>query len=155
VVSLFLEHEINLYTSPYTEKENGIRVPMTIKGDGRWKDLPVVVLVNEGCVSSGDHLANGLAACPNVTLMGMTNACGSAQSIGGVCILPDSKIEFHYPIYLDTTKDGKPYIDAKKDRKGSLVLDEVIDLNEKAIDEIFEKGKDYELQYAIDYISKK
>ena len=38
--------------------------------DGRYADIPVVVLVNSNCMSAGDGMAKFLGDCPNVTLMG-------------------------------------------------------------------------------------
>ena len=128
-------------------------MPDDIISDGRWNDIPVVVLVNSGCVSSGDQLAFALADCPEVTMMGITASCGSAQTIGGGCILTNSEMGIHYPIFADLTLNGKPYIDAGKGRKGQPLLDEIISFDRNAAEEIYIQGNDYELAYALEYIN--
>ena len=65
--------------------------------EGKWKELPVAVIVNDAAVSAGDDLIHMLSQCPNVTVMGITCSSNSVQATGGVCYLSDDMFEVHYP----------------------------------------------------------
>lgn len=99
VVSLFTNDEIDMGTDAL--RINGEYMTLTeyrVKADGRWADLPVVVLTNSCCGSSGDGFVYALSRFPNVTTMGITCSEGIYQSVGGYVVLPDSNLYLHYPI---------------------------------------------------------
>lgn len=77
LTSLFTEEKRDMFSLGY-EDEAGYHVTESqyIFPDGRYKDLPVAVLVNANCVSAGDGMAKYLGECPNVTLMGITASGG-------------------------------------------------------------------------------
>lgn len=157
IVSLFTATDIVRYGGTYSYEEGFVidyDVEYRIEADGRYVDIPVVVLVNAGCVSSGDLLAYNLSLCPNVTMMGITTTCGSAQAIGGVCMLSGGKMEIHYPMYPILNADGSICVDAGPERKNPLIIDARIPLDKAAVEKIYYSDIDYELEYALDYISK-
>ena len=157
IVSLFSNEEMKIYAGYY----DGIGYKMsrqwvwTVVPDGRYSDIPVVVLVNAGCASSGDVLAHHLSECNNVTMMGITTTWGSAQNMGGECILGGGHIEVRYPVIATLDANGEIFLDAGPDRISSISLDVQIPLDSDAITAIYENGEDYELGYAVDYLNGK
>ena len=125
------------------------------KADGRYSDIPTVVLVNAGTASCGDLLASDLASCDNVTMMGITTTWGCAQEAAGACLLSNGEIVVRYPIIATLEPDSTVSIDAGKDRVSNITPDVKIPLDQNAVDRIFEQGKDYELEYAMEYLNMK
>ena len=123
--------------------------------DGRWKDLPVVVLVNQATMSAGDSTALFLGQNENVTLMGITASSGVTQSIGGICYLSGS-FSVRYPVYPILGEDNLPMIDTDASRENRIPLDHVIPVDKDAALRIFDRESDgdddYELEYAIQYL---
>jgi len=158
IVALFTDVDIVRYGGTYSDEDGftiNYDVEYKIEADGRYVDIPVLVLVNAGCVSSGDLFAYNMSLCPNVTMMGITTSCGSAQAVGGVCMLSGGKIEIHYPMYPTLNADGSICVDAGPERKNPLVIDVRIPLDKVAVEKIYYSGNDYELEYALDYMSNK
>jgi len=154
VVSLFSKEQRVSYGAfydgkTYRKSENWAWV---IPADGRYSDIPVVVLVNAGCASNGDLLAYRLSQCPNVTLMGLTTTWGSAQCLGGEVLLSTGKIIVRYPLIATLDENEKIMIDAGKDRKAFIVLDEKIPIDDKAVYCMYTLGGDYDLAYAKGYL---
>ncbi len=154
LVTLFTDREVISYGGSYNGSEfiKYDSWAWTIPYDGRYKDIPVVVLVNAGCASCGDILAYRLSNCPNVTLMGMTTTWGSAQSMGGQILLGGGHISVRYPIIASLDEDLSVLVDAGKDRISSVVLDEKIPLDEKAVHVLYDMDADYDLMYAKHYM---
>ena len=125
----------------------------TVRADGRYSDIPVVVLVNAGCASSGDLLAYRLSLCNNVTLMGITTTWGSAQALGGEILMSGGNIGVRYPIIATLDENEEVLLDAGPDRKSSVELDVKIPLDDKAVHIIYDLGADYELMYARHYLN--
>jgi len=125
----------------------------TVKANGCYADTPVVALVNCGCASSGDVLAHHLSECNNVTLMGYTTTWGSAQCMGGECLLSGGHIEVRYPIMATLYMNGDVFVDAGKDRVSTIPLDVKIPLDRTAVSVMYEDGQDYELAYACAYLN--
>ena len=85
VVTLFTEKEIDLGTEmyiPYTGGEMRKIKQHIIPANGKWADIPVVVLTNAQCGSSGDGLVYALSQCPNVTTAGICESEGIFECIG-------------------------------------------------------------------------
>jgi len=124
--------------------------------DGRWKDIPVAVLVNQSCMSAGDGTAFFLSKCDNVSLMGITPSNGVNQSVGGKCYLPGG-FAVSYPVFLSLGEDGKPLIDTDPGRTNRIPLDVVIPVDKEAALRIFSNDEedDYELEYAVSYLAEK
>ena len=125
--------------------------------DGRWADLPVVVLVNQACMSAGDGAAFFLGQNDNVTLMGITASNGVNQSIGGRCYLRDG-FSIKYPVFLTLGEDDLPLIDTDASRKNRIPLDVEIPVDRDAALRIFDMtsddSDDYALSYAMDYLQE-
>ncbi|MGN1110892.1 MAG: S41 family peptidase, partial [Oscillospiraceae bacterium] len=155
VVTLFTDKEIPMGTDmyiPYTGGEAKEISSSVIPANGKWVDLPVVVLTNMGCGSSGDGLVYALSQCPNVKTAGISDTEGIYQSIGAICYLSDGDFSVRYPMYPTVGDDGNPFIDPGADRKSRFSVDERIPITREAALEIFsfeDNGKDYELEYAI------
>lgn len=157
VASLFTE---DTYTHSWSTMDYGADGetprgdPWIVYGNGKWKDLPVVVLANQNTVSAGDEMADMLSRCPNVTLMGMTPTNGSFQATGGLVFLAEGYFSIYYPVWLDMDQNGKPVIDTDTTRQTRIPLEVEIPLDETAIETIYsEDSKDYELEYAIQWLS--
>lgn len=155
IVSLFTDKEIVYYGGFYDGKTYRMSDSWawTIPVDGRYKDIPVVALVNAGCASSGDMFAYSISKCPNVTMMGITTTWGSAQALGGRCYLTDGRITVRYPIIASLDENGSVVMDAGKDRKSSLKLDKRIPLDSTAVYCMYELGGDYDLAYTRKYLN--
>ncbi|MGN0682291.1 MAG: S41 family peptidase [Oscillospiraceae bacterium] len=155
VVTLFTDKEIFMGTDmyiPYWGGEAKEYSTSVIPANGKWSDLPVVVLTNLGCASSGDGLVYALSQCPNVTTTGISDTEGIYQSIGAICYLSGGDFSVRYPMYPTVGEDGNPFIDPSADRKSQFAVDEKIPITREAALEIFsfeDNVKDYELEYAI------
>ena len=123
--------------------------------DGRWKDLPVVVLVNQATMSAGDSTALFLGQNENVTLMGVTAGSGVTQAIGGKCFL-SSGFSVCYPVHPILGENSQPLIDTDASRENRVPLDHVIPVDRDAALRIFDleadEADDFELDYAMQYL---
>ena len=138
------------------EDTNGyhIKESQYIFPDGRYQDIPVVVLVNARCMSAGDGMAKFLGDCPNVTLMGITASSGVNQNNGGYIALTDN-IYICYPVFLSLSSEAKPFIDPDAQRQNNIPLDVKIPItSETALTLFSEKNRDVELEYAVEYLEK-
>lgn len=156
LVSLFSDKESTIYTGTYSDT-NGFKMNKgsgyTVQVDGRYADIPVVVLVNSECVSCGDQVAAYLSECPNVTIMGTTTTQGSGQWNGGVCLLSGGTVAINYPVVPSLDENGDVFVDAGPERETFLELDERIPIDDRAISE-FNNYVDYEIQYAAEYLNR-
>ncbi len=124
--------------------------------DGRWKELPVVVLVNQATMSAGDSTALFLGQNENVTLMGITASSGVTQAIGGKCYLRGG-FSVCYPVHPVLDENSQPLIDTDANRENRIPLDHVIPVDKEAALRIFDQESDdetddYELEYAMQYL---
>ena len=167
LASLFADKKSHMVSFGY-EDAQGYHVAESqyIFPDGRYADIPVVVLVNSNCMSAGDGMAKFLGDCPNVTLMGITASSGVNQNNGGYIYLTDN-ICVNYPVFLSLSEAGEPFIDTDHTRENKIPLDVVIPITSENAKTIFsidnydresmEKGKivferDVELEYAVRYL---
>lgn len=123
--------------------------------DGRYKDLPVVVLVNLTCGSAGDGMAKFLGECDNVTLMGITASAGVNQNNGGVMYLTKN-ISVYYPIALTLSSENLPLIDTDQTREGRIPLEAKIPMTKEFVLKTcdWNSKEDPQLDYAADYLAK-
>lgn len=156
VASLFMSDTATYTWEPADSKQGGSKASLVVTGNGKWKDLPVVVLVNQKTVSSGDLLAQMLADCDNVTLMGMNPSNGSCQTTGGICFLADGHFAIYYPTWLDLDANGQPLIDTDASRETRIPLDVKIPVDAAMIQAIFvDGGRDYELGFALQWLENR
>ena len=123
--------------------------------DGRYKDLPVVVLVNLTCGSAGDGMAKFLGECDNVTLMGITASAGVNQNNGGIMYLTKN-ISVYYPIALTLSSENVPLIDTDQTREGRIPLEAKIPMTKEFVLKTcdWNSEEDPQLDYAADYLAK-
>lgn len=157
VASLFAEGTFTYAWTCYDQSGNFAQngESWDVAANGKWRDLPVVVLVNQNTVSAGDGMADMLADFPNVTLMGITPTNSSCQGTGGESYLAGGHFVIRYPVFLEVDANGDPLIDTDTNREVRIPLEVEIPLDEKAILAIFEEGKDYELEYAVSWLGDK
>ena len=120
--------------------------------EGKWKELPVAVLVNDAAVSASDDLIHLLSQCPNVTVMGITSSSNSVQSTGGICYLSDDMFEVYYPI-IYSLDENNDILEVTADRQAKVGFDLRIPVDHDAAMMIFsDSEEDYELEYAVDHL---
>lgn len=153
VASLFADRTL---TSQTGIEWNGRRIPITVFHtfkEGKWKDLPVAVLVNDATVSAGDVLTHLLSQCPNVTVMGITSSSNSVQTVGGCCYLADDLFEVCYPI-ISTFDEDMEILEVTANRQAAVGFDLRIPVDRDAALTIFsDQDADYELDYAVGYLT--
>lgn len=145
----------DMYASGLGVRKYGEYIGVTdkrIRGDGEFADLKAVALTNFNCISGGDVTALYLSKLPNVTLAGITDPCGSGQMTGGCCALSKGIVEVSYPIGLTLDENGSPNIDPRSDRISRNPVEVRIPLDHNAAMKIFRDKKDYELDWAVNYL---
>ncbi len=124
-----------------------------IHADGEFADLKVVALTNFGALSAGDGASLYLSSLPNVTLAGITDPYGCNQETGGISVLSGGEVYVGYPVGLVLDGNGDPNIDTRADRISRNPVEERIPLDHDSAMKIFRDGEDYELEWAMDYLS--
>ncbi len=136
----------------YELDENGnyvVNFPYRFEGEDIMDGGKIIILVNSQSVSAADHLTKIMSQFDNVTVMGFTEPNGSAQGISiidgeqGSIILSTSAL-------LD--ENGNIFIDSGTDRQSGDDLDIKIPFDEKAVNELFDKGNDYLLDKALELL---
>ena len=156
VASLFTTEEIRTY-SGFISGGKLVETKYwkwTVPADGRYSNIPVVVLVNAGTASAGDILTYNLSTFPNVTVMGITTSWGCAQGVAQTCLLSGGSIRLRYSIMATLDEDRNIYIDPGPDRVSGITLDEKIPFDMDAVNKMYVQGLDYELEYALDWIER-
>lgn len=158
LVSLFTDEKKHMFSFGY-EDEKGYHITENhyIYPDGRFKDLPVVVLTNARCGSAGDGMAKFLGECDNVTLMGLTASAGVNQNDGG-CIYLTKNITVNYPVCLTLSMENVPLIDTDHTRENRIPLDVKIPMTKEFALRLFafeSTDTDAELEYAVKYIENR
>ncbi|MBQ7012870.1 MAG: hypothetical protein IJN11_03000 [Oscillospiraceae bacterium] len=125
-----------------------------IKGDGEFADLQVVALTNYNCASAGDGTSLYLSKLPNVTLAGMTDPNGCNQETGGNCVLSDGLMVVSYPVGLILNEESVPNVDTAPDRISRNPVEVRIPFDYDAAVQIFFRGEDYELDWAMAYLEE-
>lgn len=123
-----------------------------IRGDGEFSNIKVVALTNMYCVSAGDVTAYLLSKLPNVTLAGITDPNGSGQMTGGCCVLSEGIVSVSYPVGLTINEDGEPAIDTCADMVSRNPVEVRIPFDYDAAMAIFRDNKDYELDWAVNFL---
>ena len=88
-----------------------------IQPDGPRFTGPVVGLVNNGCISSGEGVAMGIKRLPQGRIVGFTETNGSFGMAGDAALMPGG-YEIHWPFGQSLAKDRVVQIDAHYGRGG-------------------------------------
>ena len=153
VATLFTDEKLYNYGfGEYIDGEYITTQEHWVNGNGKWKELPVVLLVNSECLSAGDRLASLLGECPNVQVVGMTVTNGIDQNPTATCVTPNSDFLLRYPSVFSLSQQEGPNNDTRADRESRMVLDRYIPITEEAVLRIFREDADYELEYVVDLL---
>ncbi|MCM1133194.1 MAG: S41 family peptidase [Ruminococcus flavefaciens] len=153
LTSLFTDEKKHMVSYGYEDNDGyHIKENQYIFPDGRYKDLPVAVLVNSTCASAGDGMAKFLDDCDNVTLMGFTASAGVNQNTGGYIYLTEN-ICVEYPCFLSLSSDGNPFIDTDNTIENRIPIDVTIPLTKETALNLFSFEEcDLELEYVVEYL---
>lgn len=121
-----------------------------LKGNGKYSDLKLIVLVNSNTISSGDILTYLLKKNENTKVIGFTNSNNSSQSIGGLILLSGGKFSIVYPTYKALDENNNVFIDSDYNRDATLKLDVRLDLTKDNINDIVYSNDDYD--YLLEYV---
>lgn len=137
----------------YNEKSKAYEVvnSYSINGENLWEDGKIVILVNASTNSAADHLAYGMRKMENVTVMGLTKTCGSAQALQGI-VLESGELMFSGSILLD--EEEEVWIDSDISHVTKTGIDVKVPMTEDAVEAIFGQNRDYVLEYAVEYMEK-
>ena len=150
IASLFADKE---YSFASLKNGDSFSEMGPVEANNIWKDVNIVVLVNSLTMSNGDLLTYTLGKLPNVTLMGTTTSNSSLAIAGGNIQMTDN-MSFVFPDRYVYDENGEYLIVTPKDGESAVVLDEQIVIDEKFVEQVFEKEADYELDYCCEYIDK-
>ena len=120
-------------------------------GEGLWGDGNMVVLVNANTISAGDMFTYVMSGLPNVTIMGITPSNCSCQGIRGAEF---EKGYLSFSAVPNLTKEGEIFVDTDAGGVATISLDERILVDEEFIDAVFNRGEDYVLNQALEYLNE-
>lgn len=116
-------------------------------GEDRWEGNPIIILVNSDSASAADHFTMIMSCMENVTVMGFTEANGSAQGIGAAAS-GKAMLSFSNCLLLD--KDGNVFIDSGTDCESRNDIDIRVPFDEDAVRVLFDEDGDYVMQKAVE-----
>ena len=135
----------------YATDENGrfIKdVDNYITGEDLW-DGKLTIIVNHNSVSAADHFALVMQGMPDVKIIGFTEPNGSAQGVGGLYFDNDSMLGFSGSLLLD--ENGDVSVDSGADYESGNGVDILVPFDEEAVKAIFDEGRDYLMEKALEY----
>lgn len=118
-----------------------------LKGNGKYKNLNVVVLVGPYTVSAADALTYMLSKDSNIIIAGITSSSNSCQSVGGSIFLSNGTGTIYYPIYGTYNEDGTVFIDPDNSENETIKLDDKLSITKDNILKIIYDDNDYLLNY--------
>ncbi len=128
--------------------DHRMNMKVEMNGEGTFKDLPVVVLVNMTCGSSGDYLADMMGKYDDhAKVVGMTTSMNIGQAVGVKCMLPGNCL-VAFPVIHSLEENGDYAIDTKPDRKNRVSFDEKIPVTLELATALFDGQGDPELDAA-------
>lgn len=159
LASLFTKEKMYAYS--FGIRKNGEYIKTAdryVSADGEFSDIEVLVLTNMRCASAGDGMVLYLSRLDNVTVAGLSCPAGCNQESGGSIFMPKG-IVVNFPVGLVLDEEANPNIDVDYSRQSRTPLDVKIPLTKEAALEIFneenfDNGKDYELEWAIDFLDQ-
>lgn len=122
---------------------------ITYTGENLWADGEIVILVNSGTISAGDHFTSLMGDFDNVTVMGFNATNGSGQGIRGIS-LAGGMLQFSSVPVLDA--EGDIFVDTDDSGTSNVPLDVKVPFDAEAVHVLFDEGGDYVLEYALDYL---
>lgn len=130
----------------------------TVSDEGTWIEPqerrysgPVVALVDNACISSGEGVAMGIKNLPNGRVVGFTGTNGSFGMSGGAVLLPGGiELKWPYGQSLDQTKTVQ--IDSHNGQGGVLPDVKIPMTLENALR--MAVGEDVELEYGLQVLSQ-
>lgn len=140
------EFSKNPYTGKYVVGEG-----LMFEGEDLWSDGKIIILVNSETISAGDHLTKIMGEYENVTVMGFTESMSSGQAVRGIVLCEG---ELSYSAVPALTGDGEIFVDTDKSRSSTIPLDVKIPFDEEAVHVLFDEGRDYILDYAVEYLKE-
>lgn len=153
LASLFTKEKMYGYSLGYRSNNKNVSlVDHYVLSDGEFSDIEVLVLTNMRCGSAGDGMVLYLSRIDGITVAGLSNPGGIDQETGGTVFMPEG-VAVSYPVGLVLDDNNNPNIDVDDTRESRNPVDIKIPLDKKAALRIFD-GKDYELEWAIDYLNK-
>lgn len=157
--SLFTKEKMYAYSLGIRKNGEYIKTAdRYVSADGEFSDIEVLVLTNMRCASAGDGMVLYLSRLDNVTVAGLSCPAGCNQESGGSIFMPKG-IVVNFPVGLVLDEEANPNIDVDYSRQSRTPLDVKIPLTKEAALEIFneenfDNGKDYELEWAIDFLDQ-
>lgn len=132
----------------YEKTDNGrfaVGTEHTFMGENILGNGHIVLLVNSGSVSASDHMTKVMNAMDNVTVMGFTEPCGSAQGVSSI-ELESGDISISASLMLNS--DGSIFIDSGVDGQSGNTLDIQIPFDEYAVKALYDDNEDYLMKKA-------
>lgn len=123
----------------------------TCVGENLFDGGKVIVLVNSGSNSAANHLMAGINQLDNVTVMGITEAAGTAQGMTSIP-LHHGMLSFSMTTVLD--ENGNIWVDSDASGHSRLLVDEKIPLTRESLEMMLFSGEDYVLNYALEQLEK-
>lgn len=123
----------------------------TCVGENLFDGGKVIVLVNSGSNSAANHLMAGIKQLDNVTVMGITEAAGTAQGMTSIP-LHHGMLSFSMTTVLD--ENGDIWVDSDASGHSRLLVDEKIPLTRESLEMMLFSGEDYVLNYALEQLEK-
>ncbi len=122
----------------------------TFMGENILDDGHVVLLVNSGSASASDHMTKVMNAMDNVTVMGFTEPCGSAQGVSQIK-LESGYVNISSSLMLDS--DGSIFIDSGTDGQSGNTLDIQVPFDENAVKSLYDDNEDYLMKKAEEFLA--
>lgn len=121
---------------------------LSFTGENVWENRKVTILVNAQSISAADHFTYIMKqlALPNVEIMGFHSTNASGQAVSSIP-LTDGMITYSAIPTLE--EKGEILIDPDESREGGIALDKEVSFDQEAVQVLFDEGKDYLLQQAL------
>ncbi len=121
-------------------------------GENLLGDGHIVLLVNSASVSAADHMTKVMNDIQNVTVLGLTEHCGSAQGVSSI-ELESGMVSISAALMLDS--DGSIFIDSGADGQSGNTLDIQVPFDETAVKSLYDDNEDYLMKKAEEFLANK
>ncbi len=124
----------------------------TFMGENLLGDGHIILLVNSNSASASDHMTKVMNAMDNVTVMGFTEPCGSAQGVSRIEV-NSGVLNISASLMLD--ENGDVFIDSGADGQSGNTLDIQVPFDEEAVKSLYDDGEDYLMKKAEELLADK